>query len=381
MQVFKLFFKILKSQLTQIIMYIVIFIIIAYIIAGSPSAMPGYSEQKQDISVVDEDGTQTSGALKDYLLLLNNQIELDGYDFETIQDELYNRNTTNVIFIPKGFEDAVLSGNTGEILDIYNIPGTMAASVVTGQADNFINILNSYIAAEMNLNDALNKTKETLSEKTDISFLSDSGEAASPLSIFLTYIAYVFITIAVNGVSPVIQVFNKPALRKRFNCSSYKMSRFNAGLIAGITIFGIAVCAIFTTAALFTHGSELLSVKGLLSILNMAVYMVVSLSIAYLIGSVSTNANIVSMLSNVIGLGFSFLGGVFVPLEFLGDGIIKIAHFLPSYWYIIAKKSIFNLGNGSTYIEIMQGMGIMLAFAAAIFTVTLAIIKSRRSVA
>lgn len=380
MQVFKLFFKILKTQLTQIIMYIVIFIIIAYIIAGSPSAMPGYSEQKQDISVVDRDGTQTSGTLKDYLLSRNNQTELDSYDFETIQDELYNRNTTNVIFIPKGFEEAVLLGNTEEILDIYNIPGTMAASVVTGQADNFINILNSYIAAGISLNDALNKTKETLNEKTDVSFLSDSGEATSPLSTFLTYIAYVFIAIAVNGVSPVIQVFNKPALRKRFNCSSYKMSRFNAGLIAGITIFGIAVCAIFTTAALFTHSSELLSVKGLLSILNMAVYMVVSLSIAYLIGSVSTNVNIISMLSNVIGLGFSFLGGVFVPIELLGDGIIKIAHFLPSYWYIIAKKSIFNLGNGSTYIEIMQGMGIMLAFAAAIFTVTLAIIKSRRSV-
>lgn len=380
MQVFKLFFKILKTQLSQIIMYIVIFIIIAYIIAGSPSAMPGYSEQKQDISVVDNDGTQTSCALKDYLISRNNHIELDSYDFETIQDELYNRNTTNVIFIPKGFEDAVLSGNTGEILDIYNIPGTMAANVVTGQADNFINILNSYTAAGIKSDDALVKTKETLNEKTDISFISDTGNSESPLSIFLTYIAYVFITIAVNGVSPVIQVFNKPTIRRRFNCSSYKMSRSNAGMIAGITIFGIAVCAVFTSAALITHGSELLSVKGLFGILNMAVYMVVSLSIAYLIGSVTASAHIISMLSNIIGLGFSFLGGVFVPIELLGDGIIKIAHFLPSYWYVITKRSIFNLGNGSTYTEIMQGMGIMLAFAVAIFTVTLAIIKSRRSV-
>ncbi len=379
MQVFKLFFKILKTQLTQIIMYIVIFIFIAYIVAGSPSAMTGYSEQKQDISVVDEDCTKTSGALKNYLLSCNSQIELDSYDFETIQDELYNRNTTNVIFIPKGFEDAVLSGDTEEILDIYNIPGTMSANIVTGQANNYINVLNSYTAAGISIEDAVERTSETLNKKTDISFISDSGESDSPLSLFLTYIAYVFITIAVNGVSPVIQVLNKPALRRRFNCSSCKIVRSNAGLISGISIFGIAICAVFSAAALITHGSELLSVKGLLCILNMGIYMAVSLSIAYLIGSVTVSANIISMLSNIIGLGFSFLGGVFVPIELLGDEIIKIAHFLPSYWYVIVKNSIFNLGNGSTYLDILQGMGIMLTFAAAIFTVTLAIVKNRRS--
>lgn len=46
------------------------------------------------------------------------------------------------------------------------------------------------------------------------------------------------------------------------------------------------------------------------------------------------------MVSNVIALGMSFLSGVFVPIEFLGDGIIKIAHFLPAYWYIMGARLI-----------------------------------------
>ena len=51
-------------------------------------------------------------------------------------------------------------------------------------------------------------------------------------------------------------------------------------------------------------------------------------------------AETVSMVSNVIALGMSFLSGVFVPIEFLGDGIIKVAHFLPAYWYIMGARLI-----------------------------------------
>lgn len=380
MQVFKLFFKILKNQITQIIMYIGIFAAIAFIISENPSATPGYSEQAQDISVVDNDSSQASRSLADYLLSCNNSVQLDDYEPETIQDELYNRNTTNVIFIPEGFQNAVLEGNTEEILEIYNIPGTMAASIVTAQADNYINILSSYTAAGINIQDALTKTSETINTQADVSFITESGESESPLSIFLTYIAYVFVAIAINGISPVIQVLNKSQIRKRINCSSYKLSKLNSGLIAGISLFGIGVCAVFSMLALITHGSELLSLKGLLSIANMTVYMTVSLSLAFLIGSVTQSANIISMLANILGLGFSFLGGIFVPIEFLGDGIIKIAHFLPSYWYVTAKKSIFDLGNGSTYSDILRNMGIMFTFAVAIFVLTLALIKNKRSV-
>lgn len=29
-----------------------------------------------------------------------------------------------------------------------------------------------------------------------------------------------------------------------------------------------------------------------------------------------------------------------MPIEFLGDGIIKVAHFLPAYWYIMGARLI-----------------------------------------
>ncbi len=64
-----------------------------------------------------------------------------------------------------------------------------------------------------------------------------------------------------------------------------------------------------------------------------------ALGIVFLIGQVMKKAETVSMVSNVIALGMSFLSGVFVPIEFLGDGIIKAADFLPAYWYITGSTA------------------------------------------
>ena len=65
------------------------------------------------------------------------------------------------------------------------------------------------------------------------------------------------------------------------------------------------------------------TVQGGLHCLNLLAFLMVALGIVFLIGQVMKKAETVSMVSNVIALGMSFLSGVFVPIEFLGDGIIK----------------------------------------------------------
>ena len=81
----------------------------------------------------------------------------------------------------------------------------------------------------------------------------------------------------------------------------------------------------------------------------------------------------------VIALGMCFLCGIFVPLEFLGDSIIKAAHFLPAYWYITSASWIDRYVPGQAMGELWRGMGIQLLFGAALFGVGLA--YSREKVA
>ena len=67
--------------------------------------------------------------------------------------------------------------------------------------------------------------------------------------------------------------------------------------------------------------------------LNSFSCMLVALALGYFTGMISENAVALNGINNVLSLGLCFLGGVFVPLEMLGNGIVSIAQFLPTYWY------------------------------------------------
>lgn len=85
------------------------------------------------------------------------------------------------------------------------------------------------------------------------------------------------------------------------------------------------------------------------------------------------------MISNVIALGMSFLCGVFVPLEYLGEGLIKAAHFLPAYWYITSANFIDTYVPGSSLNELWVGLGIQLLFGAALISIGLAYSRMKLS--
>ena len=54
-----------------------------------------------------------------------------------------------------------------------------------------------------------------------------------------------------------------------------------------------------------------------------------------------------SIVSNTFGLGFAFLGGVFVPLDIFSDTLLIVSRFTPTYWYVTANNAIGELGKFS----------------------------------
>ena len=103
MQVFKLYFKILKTMLGQVLMYIGIFTGISVLLFNQQKNNDpfDYKEASLKISIVDNDNSAASQALSKNLTASNELIELPDYESDTIQDELYNRNVSNVIIIPR----------------------------------------------------------------------------------------------------------------------------------------------------------------------------------------------------------------------------------------------------------------------------------------
>lgn len=386
MQVFKLYFKILKTMLGQVLMYIGIFTGISVLLFNQQKNNDpfDYKEASLKISIVDNDNSAASQALNKNLTASNELIELPDYESDTIQDELYNRNVSNVIIIPNGFSDALIKNEAGDMITVYNLPGTMMASIVTNNINNYIKTLRANLVSRQNVSEAdmkecISLTDTALAKKADVEITSHIDTKLSLIRDLYRYLAYLFIALAVSSVSPILVSLYKKDVNVRQNYSAIKQSSYNMQLFLSILLTGVGFCSVFVVLALVLAGPVIFSLKGLLYILNMVIFMTISLAIAFLVANITSTINVLSMFANIIGLGCSFLGGVFVPIEMLSDGVIKAAHFLPSYWYIAGNNSILTMGTQTSVTDTFAKLGIEALFALAIILVALTIQKIKRT--
>ncbi len=143
-----------------------------------------------------------------------------------------------------------------------------------------------------------------------------------------------------------------------------------------ITEIGFCFCY-FIVVLLGMRDFQLFSFQGMLYCLNTLCFMVVTLGIVFLIGQMVKKVPALNMISNIIALGMSFLCGIFVPLEYLGEGLVKVAHFLPAYWYITSAVEIDSYTAGKELGELWQGLGIQLLFGVAFVCAGLAYSKAK----
>ena len=122
------------------------------------------------------------------------------------------------------------------------------------------------------------------------------------------------------------------------------------------------------------------SYQGLILIINSLVFSICALTIAFLVGNLVRNKNAINGIIIVIGLGTSFLCGAFVPVEYLPDSVLTVAHILPSYWYIQTNELVQTLEivNFTTLKPIIINMAVILGFSV-LFTIVTNIVSRRKS--
>ncbi len=380
MQVYKVFFRILNKQKIRIIMYLAIFLSISVVVSlqGEETQEGVFKAQSQKIAVFDDDGSELSRGMVRYLSEGNEIIKIDD-EKETIQDELYNRNITGVIRIPKGYEESFTGDGNVMKVQVISIPATISAEILKSMVNRYSSIAKAYRAGGFDLQQAAQKTVSVCKEEVSVSLSEGAKESShEAMYYFFAYFPYIFISISVVGIGAILVVFHNKEVRERNICSCYPLSRMNMELYTAMVITEIGFCfCYFIVVLLGMRDFQLFSFQGMLYCLNTLCFMVVTLGIVFLIGQMVKKAPALNMISNIIALGMSFLCGIFVPLEYLGEGLVKVAHFLPAYWYITSAVEIDSYTAGKELGELWQGLGIQLLFGVAFVCAGLAYSKAK----
>lgn len=376
MQVFRAFLLVFNKHKGQVLMYVCIFVGIMSLIMSSSDSSDEYTSKQSEFAVFDYDESAISKGFIDSLSESDTLVEIENDDKETMQDELYARNVDCIVIIKKGFGDNLADAE--KYLDLVTIPNTSAATSFKGKVDGFLNVFKVYIAGGYDVEEALEKTYSVMETEVEVS-LPDGDDAAnrSKAFSFYNYLGWVMVVMIVSGITPVLQVFSKPDVKARISVSAYKYSNYNKELVLGVACACLAVCALFGVLSVVMLEGEMFSAKGAMLVLNMICYMIVSISIAFLIAKISSNEEIISLLSNIISLGMAFISGIFVPAEFLGDTVLKVAHFMPAYWYSEACKNI-DIKMSDNMGRIFMCIGMQLIFAVIIFVAAVIVDKRKK---
>jgi ABC-2 type transport system permease protein len=383
MQVFKAYFKILRKHLRPLLIYagLFLFLMVAFIRTNNDSSSE-FNTEKVPVMEINQDGENDFlKGLLDYLGMYVNYVEPVKEDRE-IQDALYFRKASYILTIPAGFTDKFLTDGQASMQKL-TAPNTIEAITVDDAINNYLNMAKTYqgYIPEITAQELSQYVKASLQEETKVSLSKVTRDTTNEVNTrnktYFNFLGYIMIAVFVTSVSTIMFSFRELDIRRRHSASPLSNRNLNLQLLAANAVFILAYLTIFLVYNFNQTG--ILNLSTILFWINAATFAIVALSISYLIGISVNSKKAISVLSPGISLVFAFLSGMFVPQEYLGASVLKVASFTPAYWFVKANNTIETICGGvwSQLSKVAGYMGIQLGFAAAIISIALVVSKKK----
>ena len=394
MTVFKTFLKVLNKCKFSVILNTVILLIFAGVNMQASDTQMNFEATKPDILIVNQD--TNIGITQNLTKYLEGNCEIIAVkdNEDAINDALFYRDVNYVIYIPQNYRQDVLKGENPEIQ--IKSTGDYQASYAEMLLARYVKVQNIYVkelvkqtdnktlADEKVENEIIEKINQTISKQTEIEMTSKLDTTGlEKATFYYNFANYTLLAGAILVICLILSSFHEERIRKRTIVSSMKYQKHNRILLLGNGLFALVLWLFYVFISFFVVGNVMFSIQGIIYMINSFVFTLCALTIAFLVGSIINNKNAMNGIVNVIALGSSFLCGAFVPVEWLPDMVLKIAHILPSYWYIQSNELVktmeeFNL---ETLKPIMMNMGVVLLFAIGFIIVANLIERKKRKIA
>ena len=379
MIVFKTILKILNKLKGLIILYTIMLISVTLVNQTSGN-VDSFEEVKPSVIIVNNDKSK-NGVTNHFIKYLENHMEVKDIDIgneEKIDDALFYRDVSLVVYIPDGFGEDLLDNK--DVSVEYKISGDKGSSygkmLVQNYFDSF-NIYNNYYDGDElfdRLDNALNvDVNVEVKSKIDTNSLSRMAR-------FFNFLNYAILAGCVYSISMILASLKSENVRKRTIVSSYDYKKYNRIVLEACSIVIIGMWILYMILALIIFKDLFISMNGLWYVINSFVFSLCSLCIGFLIGNITQNKGAISGIVNVVSLGSSFLCGCFVPFEFMPDYVIKIAHIFPTYYFVINNEALKVMDNFSlsSVSPLILNMGIVLIFGVCFVIITNYISKKKQ---
>ena len=379
MTVFKTFFRIVNKLKPTIILYTALLIIFGAVNMKTSDNNINFVNSKPDILIINQDVNKgLTKNLIDYMKKNSNIVKVENNE-EKINDALFYREVSYVIYIPKDYRKNVLLGKNPK-LDIKKTD-EYDAHLSEMMLKRYIKLQNIYNEEAGSEDELITLINDNINDDVNVKITSkvDTSKTYN-IAYYFNFASYSILAIIIYIVCLVLCSFKEESISKRINISSINYKSHNNKILLASIVFSSIVWLLFVIIGVIVVGDIMFSIRGLISIINSFIFTFCALTLSILISSLTNNKNAISGIVNVIALGSAFLCGAFVPAEYLPDSVLNFAHILPAYYYINSNDLLKNIDviNISSMHPIIINMVIIIIFSLLFIILNNVVTRKKR---
>lgn len=379
MTVFKTFFRIVNKLKPTIILYTALLIIFGAVNMKTSDNNINFVNSKPDILIINQDVNKgLTKNLINYMKKNSNIVKVENNE-EKINDALFYREVSYVIYIPKDYRKNVLLGKNPK-LDIKKTD-EYDAHLSEMMLKRYIKLQNIYNKEAGSEDELITLINDNINDDVNVKITSkvDTSKTYN-IAYYFNFASYSILAIIIYIVCLVLCSFKEESISKRINISSINYKSHNNKILFASIVFSSIVWLLFVIIGVIVVGDIMFSIRGLISIINSFIFTFCALTLSILISSLTNNKNAISGIVNVIALGSAFLCGAFVPAEYLPSSVLNFAHILPAYYYINSNDLLKNIDviNISSMHPIIINMIIIIMFSILFIILNNVVTRKKR---
>lgn len=379
MTVFKTFWKIVNKYKGTIILYTVMLISFGGINLASNDTTTTFTSTLPNIAIVNNDQKSVlTNNLISYLSENSRVVDIEN-DEEKINDALFYRDVSYVVYIPKNYTNDVLKGMNPTI-DIKST-NDYTSSLEEMMLTDYLNLQNTYLKLTTDQAKLTNYINDTLKDKSEVVLTSKvDTKSLSTVSRYFNFASYSILAVVIFIITLVLTSFKEKTVNKRIVVSSMNYKKHSGLILKSSLLYALIVWALFSLLAIILLGKSVLNTRGLLLSLNTLIFTLQALTFALLISSLVNNKDAIGGIVNVVALGSAFLCGAFIPSMYLPEKVVSISHIFPAYYYnnsndLVTSLEVINL---TTLKPFITNIMMMLVFMLVFIVLNNFVIKNKR---
>lgn len=379
MIVFSTFWRIVKKYKGTILLYTVMLIMFGGINLTSNSTNDMFTPTKPNIFIVNKDSNMgLTKNLINYLKKNTNVVSLED-DEEKINDALFYRDISYVIYIPKNYSKDVLDKKDVTI-DIKSSKD-YTSSLTEMLLDKYLNVQSNLVNITNNQDELVNMINNTLDVNSEVVVSSKLDNSyLNRVSRYFNFGSYSLLAVIIFIVTLVINSFKENTINKRIIVSSFNYRKHNSLLMLSSFVYSLIVWVLFSLLSVILLGKDMISLRGILYFVNTFMFVMPTLSFGILISTLVNNKDSIGGIVNVVSLGSAFLCGAFIPTEYLPKIVLSIAHIFPAYYFIDSNNllSSMEIINFSNLTPVFINYFVLIIFMLIFIVVNNYVLKKKR---